>query len=146
MSVGWDVKWCPVSRITTPLARERPFHWVGSWGPPGKLQNFTNDYHLFGVTKTRNRKRNGKRNWKTKWKFRRKTKYKFRRYNCLQRKTIWNKTKPWFFNQILANKTLGPDSCSQSFSFKGFIRLEGSKFVIWEIQTTLMNLKKMWVN
>ena len=21
MSVGWDVKWCPVSRITTPLAR-----------------------------------------------------------------------------------------------------------------------------
>ena len=26
MSVGWDVKWCPVSRITTPLARKRPFH------------------------------------------------------------------------------------------------------------------------
>ena len=27
MSVGWDVKWCPVSRIT-PLARKRPFHWI----------------------------------------------------------------------------------------------------------------------
>ena len=21
-------KWCPVSRITTPLARKRPFHWI----------------------------------------------------------------------------------------------------------------------
>ena len=28
MSVGWDVKWCPLSRITTPLARKRPFHWI----------------------------------------------------------------------------------------------------------------------
>ena len=28
MSVGWDVKWCPVSRITTPLARKRPFRWI----------------------------------------------------------------------------------------------------------------------
>ena len=28
MSVGWDVKWCPVSRITTPLARKRPSHWI----------------------------------------------------------------------------------------------------------------------
>ena len=27
-SVGWDVKWCPVSRITTPFARRRPFHWI----------------------------------------------------------------------------------------------------------------------
>jgi hypothetical protein len=25
MSVGWDVKRCPVSRITTPLARKRSF-------------------------------------------------------------------------------------------------------------------------
>ena len=25
---GWDVKWCPVSRIRTLLARERPFHWI----------------------------------------------------------------------------------------------------------------------
>ena len=24
----WDVKWCPVSNITTPLARKRPFHWI----------------------------------------------------------------------------------------------------------------------
>ena len=28
MSVGWDVKWCPVSRITTSLVRKRPFHWI----------------------------------------------------------------------------------------------------------------------
>ena len=28
MSVGWDVKWCPLSRITTPLARKRPIHWI----------------------------------------------------------------------------------------------------------------------
>ena len=24
----WDVKYCPMSRITTPLARKRPFHWI----------------------------------------------------------------------------------------------------------------------
>ena len=28
MSVEWDVKWCRVSRITTPLAHKRPFHWI----------------------------------------------------------------------------------------------------------------------
>ena len=28
MSVGWDVKWCAVSRITSPLSRKRPFHWI----------------------------------------------------------------------------------------------------------------------
>ena len=28
MSVEWDVKWCSVSRITIPLARKRPFHWI----------------------------------------------------------------------------------------------------------------------
>ena len=27
-AVGWDVKWRPVSRRTTPLARERPFHRI----------------------------------------------------------------------------------------------------------------------
>ena len=27
MSVGWDVKWCPVSKIT-PSALKRPFHWI----------------------------------------------------------------------------------------------------------------------
>ena len=27
-SVGWDVKWCHMSRITIPLARKRPFHWI----------------------------------------------------------------------------------------------------------------------
>ena len=28
MSFEWDVKWCPVSRIITPLARKKPFHWI----------------------------------------------------------------------------------------------------------------------
>ena len=28
MSVRWDGKWCPMSRITTPLPRKRPFHWI----------------------------------------------------------------------------------------------------------------------
>ena len=28
MAVRWDVKWCPVSRIKSPLARKRPFHWI----------------------------------------------------------------------------------------------------------------------
>ena len=28
MSIGWDVKWRPVSSITTALARKRPFHWI----------------------------------------------------------------------------------------------------------------------
>ena len=28
MSFEWDVKWCPVSRIITPLARKRQFHWI----------------------------------------------------------------------------------------------------------------------
>ena len=53
MSVGWDVKWCPVSRITTPWhAKDRftGFRWrVGSWGPPGKLQNFKTDHSLLIV-------------------------------------------------------------------------------------------------
>ena len=46
ISVGWDVKWCPVSRIT----RKR-FRWrVVSWGPPVKLQNFTNNHRLLIFT------------------------------------------------------------------------------------------------
>ena len=28
MSVGWVVKWCAVSRITTPLARKKLFLWI----------------------------------------------------------------------------------------------------------------------
>ena len=28
LSVGWDVKWCPVWRITTLLARQKRFHWI----------------------------------------------------------------------------------------------------------------------
>ena len=27
MPVGWDVKWCPMSRITTPLA-QRSVYWI----------------------------------------------------------------------------------------------------------------------
>ena len=53
MSVGWDVKWCPVSRITTPLARKRPSHWISITSKlvrtPGKLQNFRNYYRLLMV-------------------------------------------------------------------------------------------------
>ena len=30
MSVGWDVKWCPVPKITMPLARKRSFLWISS--------------------------------------------------------------------------------------------------------------------
>ena len=30
MSFEWDVKWCPVSRIITPLACKRPFQRIGS--------------------------------------------------------------------------------------------------------------------
>ena len=39
MSVGWDVKWCPVSRITTPW-HAKDFDEEGFQEPPGKLQNF----------------------------------------------------------------------------------------------------------
>ena len=49
MSVGWDVKWSPMSRTTTPWHAKDRFSGfrrrVGSWGPPGKLQNFIT-YHL----------------------------------------------------------------------------------------------------
>ena len=48
MSVGWDVKWCPVSRTTTP----RSFH-QSDYPPPPLLS---------GVTKTRNGKWNGMEN------------------------------------------------------------------------------------
>ena len=30
MAVRWDVKWFPVSMITTLLARRRPFHWIST--------------------------------------------------------------------------------------------------------------------
>ena len=30
MSIGWDIKWCPVSRKANPLARKRPFHWIST--------------------------------------------------------------------------------------------------------------------
>ena len=45
MSVGWDFKWCPVSRTTTPWHAKDRFtriRWrVGSRGPPEKLLNST---------------------------------------------------------------------------------------------------------
>ena len=28
MQVKWDVKWCPVSKMTTPYARKEPFHLI----------------------------------------------------------------------------------------------------------------------
>ena len=44
MSVGWDVKWCPVSRITPHWhAKDRFTGWL--LRSPGKLlQNFKTDY------------------------------------------------------------------------------------------------------
>ena len=49
MSVGWDVKWCPVSRITNPLAHKR-FRWgVGYRELPEKLKNVTTDYFKLEV-------------------------------------------------------------------------------------------------
>ena len=39
MSVGWDFKWCPVSRVTAPLARKSGQR-VDSKGPPEKLKHF----------------------------------------------------------------------------------------------------------
>ena len=54
MSVGWDVKWCPLSRITT-LCHAKDcfpeFPWrVGSQFPPGKLQNVIYSVIFFIVT------------------------------------------------------------------------------------------------
>ena len=47
-SVGWDVKPCHLSRITTPWHAKdcfTGFWWkVGSWGPPGKLQIFKTNH------------------------------------------------------------------------------------------------------
>ena len=44
MFIGWDVKWCPVSRITPPWhAKDRFTGWL--LRSPGKLlQNFKTDY------------------------------------------------------------------------------------------------------
>ena len=48
MSVGWDVKLCPLSR-TTPLARKRPFNQISMKSrlvrATRELKNFTNDHH-----------------------------------------------------------------------------------------------------
>ena len=54
--------------------------------------------YITGVTKTRNGKRNGKRNeTQNEMKVSKENKiYEFRWYNCLQRKSIWCKTNPWF--------------------------------------------------
>ena len=53
MSVTWDVKWCSVSRITTPLSRKRPFHWISMKSrlvrAARETLNFTNDHCLLIV-------------------------------------------------------------------------------------------------
>ena len=48
MPVGWDVKRCPVSRITTPLARKRPLHWISKKSRLVRAarETFTNDHRL----------------------------------------------------------------------------------------------------
>ena len=48
--------------------------------------------------------------------------------------------------QIIYFQYLDLTHAQNPIVFKGFIKLEGKKFVIWEIQKTLENLKKMWVN
>ena len=65
MSVGWDVKWCPVSRITTPWHAKDRFSGfrrrVGSWGPPGKLKNFITNSHrryMAGILPVRRKTQN----------------------------------------------------------------------------------------
>ena len=42
MLVGWDVKWCPVSTITTPLERKKPFHWKARVGRQGNFKILQN--------------------------------------------------------------------------------------------------------
>ena len=49
MSVGWDVKWCSVSRITIPLARKRPFHWISMKSKLVRAARETNDHRLLIV-------------------------------------------------------------------------------------------------
>ena len=53
MSIGWDVKWCPVSRETTPLARKdrlSGYRWrVGSWMTARETSNFTNVHRWLKV-------------------------------------------------------------------------------------------------
>ena len=51
MPVGWDVKRCPVSRITTPLARKRPLHWISTKSRLVRAarETFTNDHLLLIV-------------------------------------------------------------------------------------------------
>ena len=47
MSVGWDVKWCPVLRITTVLAHKGPFHWISMEGWLVKATRETlNDWNI----------------------------------------------------------------------------------------------------
>ena len=48
--LGWDVKWCPMSKITIPCHSKDRFtgfrRRVGSRGPPGKLQNSSKTDHF----------------------------------------------------------------------------------------------------
>ena len=50
MYIGWEVKWCSVSRIATLWHAKDSFFGfrrrVGSWGPPGKRQNFRTTHIL----------------------------------------------------------------------------------------------------
>ena len=71
ISVWWDVKWCPVSRIATPLARKRAFHsiltksrLVRAARKTSKFQNWSlltngrrrNMAHILPIWRTINRK------------------------------------------------------------------------------------------
>ena len=50
MSVRWDVKWCPVSRITRSMARKRPFHWISMKSRLVRAVRETNDHRLLIIT------------------------------------------------------------------------------------------------
>ena len=56
MSVGWDVKWCPVSMITTPMITYRKglFSWLSKKSrlmrTARELQNFKTDHILITTT------------------------------------------------------------------------------------------------
>ena len=47
VSVVWVVKWCPMSRITTPLARKRPFHGISMKNRISKVARETSKFQIW---------------------------------------------------------------------------------------------------
>ena len=46
MSVGWEVQWYCVSRITNPLARKRPLHWISMNSRPVRAARETSKFEV----------------------------------------------------------------------------------------------------